>query len=143
MSWTPFAYWVPNWSGLLTVLGVGLPVGMGLQFLLDLGCPTYVNVGLLFTLLHIANLTSLLSNLREILENLYCLSKRGVAMHPKFAQNGPAIAYCRKSGLDHAGPHALQTTSTERILMICLQNIRSVLPKPPSKGKVDVKSSRN
>ncbi|CAL2278329.1 unnamed protein product [Prunus armeniaca] len=40
-------------------------------------------VWLLFTLLHIANLTSLLSSLREILENLYCLSKRGVAVHPK------------------------------------------------------------
>ncbi|CAL2229287.1 unnamed protein product [Prunus armeniaca] len=35
------------------------------------------------SLLHIANLTSLLSSLREILENLYCLSKRGVAVHPK------------------------------------------------------------
>ncbi|CAL8157428.1 unnamed protein product [Prunus armeniaca] len=56
---------------------------MGLRFLLDLGCLTYVNAGLLFTLLHIANLTSLLSSLREILENLYCLSKREVAVHPK------------------------------------------------------------
>ncbi|CAL8091975.1 unnamed protein product [Prunus armeniaca] len=78
--------WVPNWSELLTVLGVGFPVGMGLRFLLDLGCPTCVNAGLLFTLLHIANLTSLLSSLGEILENLYSLSKRGVAVHPKLSR---------------------------------------------------------
>ncbi|CAL2238621.1 unnamed protein product [Prunus armeniaca] len=71
MNWTPFANWVPNWNELLTVLGVGFPVGMGWRFLLDLGCLTCVNAGLLFTLLHIANLTSLLSSLREILENLY------------------------------------------------------------------------
>ncbi|XP_021829929.1 uncharacterized protein LOC110770152 [Prunus avium] len=55
---------------------------MSLRFLLDPGCPTYINTGLLFTLSHIANLTSLLSSLRKILENLYCLSKRGVAVHP-------------------------------------------------------------
>ncbi|KAI5343297.1 hypothetical protein L3X38_011173 [Prunus dulcis] len=56
---------------------------MGLRFFLDLGCPTCINAGLLFTLLHIANLTSLLSSLREILENLYYLLKRGVVVHPK------------------------------------------------------------
>ncbi|CAL8993000.1 unnamed protein product, partial [Prunus brigantina] len=39
--------------------------------------------GLLYALSYIANLTSLLSSLRKILENLYCLSKRGVAVHPK------------------------------------------------------------
>ncbi|KAI5323671.1 hypothetical protein L3X38_032743 [Prunus dulcis] len=83
VSWTPFVDWVPNWSKLLSVLGVGFSAGMGLRSLLDLGCPTCVNAGLLFTLLHIANLTSLLSSLREILENSYCLSKRGVAVHPK------------------------------------------------------------
>ncbi|CAL2276326.1 unnamed protein product [Prunus armeniaca] len=90
--WTPFADWVPNWSEPLIVLGVGFPVGIGLRFLLDLGCPTCVNAWLLFTLLHIANLTSLLSSLREILENLYCLSKRGVAVHPKMDQLLPIIA---------------------------------------------------
>ncbi|CAL8993584.1 unnamed protein product, partial [Prunus brigantina] len=52
-------------------------------FFLHLGCPTCINARLLFTFLHIANLTSLLSSLREIFENLYCLSKRGVAVHPK------------------------------------------------------------
>ncbi|CAL9018827.1 unnamed protein product [Prunus brigantina] len=44
-----------------------------------------------------ANLTSLLSSLRKILENLYCLSKRGVAVHPKWSKMvGAAVAagYC-------------------------------------------------
>ncbi|KAI5343306.1 hypothetical protein L3X38_011182 [Prunus dulcis] len=63
--------------------GTDFLIGMSLRFFLDLGFPTCINVGLLFTLLHIANLTSLLSSLREILENLYCLSKRGVVVHPK------------------------------------------------------------
>ncbi|KAI5313541.1 hypothetical protein L3X38_042717 [Prunus dulcis] len=110
MSWTPFADQIPNWSRLLTVLGVGFPVGMSLQFLLDPGCPTCINTELLFTLSHIANLTSLLSSLRKILENLYCLSKRGVDVHPKvsgarkfflifsFSLQGPA-------GWDQAGFH--------------------------------------
>ncbi|CAL2277170.1 unnamed protein product [Prunus armeniaca] len=40
VSSTPFVDRVPNWSELLTVLGVGFPVGMGLRFLLDLGCLT-------------------------------------------------------------------------------------------------------
>ncbi|CAL2269929.1 unnamed protein product [Prunus armeniaca] len=66
---------------------------MGLRFLLDLGCPTYVNAGLLFTLLHITNLTSLLSSFREILKNLYCLSKRGVVVHPKASWG--SLASCR------------------------------------------------
>ncbi|KAI5317924.1 hypothetical protein L3X38_037631 [Prunus dulcis] len=35
---------------------------MGLRFVLDLGYPTCINAGLRFTLLHIANLTSLLSS---------------------------------------------------------------------------------
>ncbi|CAL8167146.1 unnamed protein product [Prunus armeniaca] len=91
---------------------------MGLRFLLDLGCPTYVNAGLLFTLLHITNLTSLLSSFREILKNLYCLSKRGVVVHPKWAAavvgqvhaDGPAVAYHCRSGLEHAGPRALQAS---------------------------------
>ncbi|CAL8153316.1 unnamed protein product [Prunus armeniaca] len=43
---------------------------MSLLFLLDLGCPTCIN---LFTLSHIANLTSLLSSLRKILENFVLL----------------------------------------------------------------------
>ncbi|CAL2247521.1 unnamed protein product [Prunus armeniaca] len=141
-SWilTPFADWVPNWNEPLTVLGVGFPVGIGLRFLLDLGCPTCVNAGLLFILLHIENLTSLLSSLREILENLYCLSKRGVAVHPKWVAavvghvcaDGPAAAYHHRPGLQHVGPRALQASST-----------KSVLPDYPSKRKVDVKSLRN
>ncbi|CAL2245957.1 unnamed protein product [Prunus armeniaca] len=133
--------WVPNWSEPLTVLGVGFLVGIGLRFLLDLGCPTCVNAWLLFTLLHIANLTSLLSSLREILENLYCLSKRRVAVHPKAAAvvghvcaDGPAAAYYRRPGLEHVGPRALQASSAKWM---------SILPDSPSKKKVDVKSSRN
>ena len=86
VSWTPFADRILNWCRLLTVVGVGFPVGKSLRFLLDPGCPTCINTGLLFTLSYIANLTSLLSGLRKILENLYCLSKRGVAMHPKVSQ---------------------------------------------------------
>ncbi|CAL9001082.1 unnamed protein product [Prunus brigantina] len=35
VSWTPFADRIPNWSRLLTVLGVGFLVGMSLRFLLD------------------------------------------------------------------------------------------------------------
>ncbi|KAI5312366.1 hypothetical protein L3X38_041539 [Prunus dulcis] len=73
---------IPNRCRLLTVLGVGFPVGMSLRFLLDPGCPTCINTGFVFTLSHIANLTCLLSSLRKILENLY-LSNRGVAVHPK------------------------------------------------------------
>ncbi|KAI5343180.1 hypothetical protein L3X38_011056 [Prunus dulcis] len=34
---------------LLTVLVVGFPVRMSLRFLLDHGCPTCINTGLLFT----------------------------------------------------------------------------------------------
>ncbi|KAI5313611.1 hypothetical protein L3X38_042787 [Prunus dulcis] len=56
---------------------------MGLRFFLDLGCPTCINAGLIFTLLHIANLTSLLSSLREILENLYCLSREELSCIPR------------------------------------------------------------
>ncbi|CAL8155474.1 unnamed protein product [Prunus armeniaca] len=56
---------------------------MSLRFLLDPSCPTCTNTGLFFTLSYIANLTSLLYSLRKILENLYCLSKRGVVVHPK------------------------------------------------------------
>ncbi|CAL8168932.1 unnamed protein product [Prunus armeniaca] len=58
---------------LLTVVGVGFPVGKSLRFLLDPGCPTCINTGLLFTLSYIANLTSLLSSLRKILENFVLL----------------------------------------------------------------------
>ncbi|CAL8166217.1 unnamed protein product [Prunus armeniaca] len=148
--WTPFADWVPNWSEPLTVLGVGFLVGIGLRFLLDLGCPTCVNAWLLFTLLHIANLTSLLSSLREILENLYCLSKRRVVVHPKAAAvvghvcvDGPAAAYYRRPGLEHVGPRALQASSAKWTWMICWLGKMSILPDSPSKKKVDVKSSRN
>ncbi|CAL2266809.1 unnamed protein product [Prunus armeniaca] len=148
--WTPFADWVPNWSEPLTILGVGFLVGIGLRFLLDLGCPTCVNAWLLFTLLHIANLTSLLSSLREILENLYCLSKRRVAVHPKAAAvvghvcaDGPAAAYYRRPGLEHVGPRALQASSAKWTWMICWLGKMSILPDSPSKKKVDVKSSRN
>ncbi|CAL8996843.1 unnamed protein product [Prunus brigantina] len=81
-----FADRIRNWSRLLTVLGVGFPVEMSLRFLLDLSCPTCTNTWLLFTLSNIANLTSLPSSLRKILENLYCLSKRGVAVHPKVSR---------------------------------------------------------
>ncbi|CAL2259752.1 unnamed protein product [Prunus armeniaca] len=110
---------------------------MGLRFVLDLGSPTCVNAGLLFTLLHIENLTSLLSSFREILENLYCLSKRGVAMHSKWAAavieqvrtSGPATVYRRRSELEHAGPHALHATSSE-------QNRRNVMPNPPQRGRL-------
>ncbi|KAI5325730.1 hypothetical protein L3X38_034804 [Prunus dulcis] len=60
-------------------------------------------------------LTSLLSSLREILENLYCLSKKGVDVHPKVCADGPAAAYHRRSGLKHAGPLTLQATSAEQV----------------------------
>ncbi|CAL2247435.1 unnamed protein product [Prunus armeniaca] len=83
MSWTPFTDQILDWCRLLTVVGVGFPVEMSLRFLLDSSCPTCTNTGLLFTLSYIANLTSLLSSLRKILENLYCLSNRGVTVHPK------------------------------------------------------------
>ncbi|CAL2257265.1 unnamed protein product [Prunus armeniaca] len=70
---------------------------MGLRFLLDLGCLTCVNAGLLFTLLHITNLTSLLSSLIEILENSYCLSKRGVVVHPKASWGKPGwLSSCQR-----------------------------------------------
>ncbi|KAI5339308.1 hypothetical protein L3X38_018580 [Prunus dulcis] len=59
--------------GLLTVVGAGFPVGMSLRFLLDPSCPTCINTGLLFTLSHTANLTSLLSSLKKILENFLLL----------------------------------------------------------------------
>ncbi|CAL9019625.1 unnamed protein product, partial [Prunus brigantina] len=54
--------------------------------LLDPSRPTCTNTRLLFALSYIANLTSLLSSLRKILENLYCLSKRGVVVHPKVSR---------------------------------------------------------
>ncbi|CAL2229940.1 unnamed protein product [Prunus armeniaca] len=73
VSWTPFADRILNWCRLLTVVGVGFPVGKSLRFLLDPGCPTCINTGLLFTLSYIANLTSLLSSLRKILENFVLL----------------------------------------------------------------------
>ncbi|CAL2252166.1 unnamed protein product [Prunus armeniaca] len=73
VSWTPFADRILNWCSLLTVVGVGFPVGKSLRFLLDPGCPTCINTGLLFTLSYIANLTSLLSSLRKILENFVLL----------------------------------------------------------------------
>ncbi|CAL2229887.1 unnamed protein product [Prunus armeniaca] len=110
MSWTPFTNRIPNWRRLLTILGVGFPVGISLRFLLGPGCPTCINTWFLFTLSHIANLTSLLSNLRKILENLYCLLKRGVDQG-----GGPLvpITYCNvsyiskklKLGLDMAKVH--------------------------------------
>ncbi|CAL9005773.1 unnamed protein product [Prunus brigantina] len=89
------------------------------------------------SLLHITNLTSLLSSLRKILENLYYLSKRGVVVHPKRAAtvvelvhaSGPAAIYRHKVGLEHDGPHALRATSAE-------QNRRSVLPNPLQRGRV-------
>ncbi|CAL8163773.1 unnamed protein product [Prunus armeniaca] len=64
---------------------------MSLRFLLDPGCSTCINTGLIFTLSYIANLTSLLSSLRKILENLYCLSKRGVTVHPKYQLGGTRL----------------------------------------------------
>ncbi|CAL8087237.1 unnamed protein product [Prunus armeniaca] len=69
--------WVPNWSGLLTVLGVGFPIGMGF--------------------------------LREILENLYCLSKRGVAVHPKASRaltvgSGQQLWWSRCAQMDQLLP---------------------------------------
>ncbi|CAL8153885.1 unnamed protein product [Prunus armeniaca] len=56
-TWAPFADWVPKWGELLTILGVGFLVGMA--------CDSF---------------------LREILENSYCLSKRGVDVHPKLRE---------------------------------------------------------
>ncbi|CAL8130886.1 unnamed protein product [Prunus armeniaca] len=108
--------WVLNWSRLLTVLGVGFLVGMGLRFLLNIRCPTC---------------------LERDLGEFDCLSKRGVAVHSKVSRarparearlvvvvigdgwqwkatvveqvcaGGPATTYCRTSGLKHAGQHQL------------------------------------
>ncbi|KAI5313526.1 hypothetical protein L3X38_042702 [Prunus dulcis] len=135
MSWTPFADQIPNWSRLLTVLGVGFPVGMSLQFFLDPGCPTCINTELLFTLSHIANLTSLLSSLRKILENLYCLSKRGVDVHPKWPLVAVELGLEEVNGLPL--PRILRDESRMVwILMIYLLDRKSVLLNSLKRGRL-------
>ncbi|CAL2231465.1 unnamed protein product [Prunus armeniaca] len=101
---------------------------MGLRFFLDLGCPTCVNEKLLFTLLHIANLTSLLSSLREILKNSYCLSKRGVVVYPKVDQLLPIVAGLGWSvlGLMRCEPHKLSGYQEE----VVAKNVSPLRKKP-------------
>ncbi|CAL8115587.1 unnamed protein product [Prunus armeniaca] len=95
VSWTPFVDQILNWCRLLTVVGVGFPVGKSLRSLLDLGCPTCINTWLFFTLSHITNLTSLPSSLRKILENLYCfVEERNFRASREVVQHGLQVRAC-------------------------------------------------
>ncbi|CAL9018597.1 unnamed protein product [Prunus brigantina] len=89
-----FADQISNWCRLLTIVGVGFPVGMSLRSLLDLGCPTCINTGLFFTLSHITNLTSLPSSLRKILENFKVVVQHGCKFVGLWAKiwNGAVLA---------------------------------------------------
>ncbi|CAL9011792.1 unnamed protein product [Prunus brigantina] len=75
------------------------------------------------------------TSLREILENLfnsYCLSKRGVAMHPKVSRariflflRGPTAPYCCRSRLECAWPNVLRAASVE-----LAKNVSQLRKKP-------------